>query len=131
MSVHIHTTGKLKEILRLKDESFEQMCLRILIKEGIVKENPIDEIYDNPQYHHVFYWSDLVDRELGDKYLTMCDWGGFDRLFEIIDRKNETISIERSNVEEIEEGEYTFDTVYDSSRYFRYAIAEDFPRKKL
>lgn len=131
MSVYIHTTGRLKEVQRLKNESFEQMCLRILIKEGVVKKNPIDDVYDNPQYHYEFCWSDLIDRELNDKYLTMCDWIGFDRLFEIIDRKNKTILPERCNVEEIEEGDYTFDIVYDSSRYFRDAIAEDFPCKKL
>lgn len=130
MSYYIHSTGRLREISRLKDENFEQMCLRILIKEGIVKENLISDDYDIPQYYHAFYWSVLIEEELYDKYLVLCDWGGIDRLFEIVGKKEEKIYMKRADVKEIKDGEYIFDIVYDSDMSFTEAIYVDFPRKK-
>lgn len=129
MSKYIHTTGRLKEVPRLKDENFEHMCYRILIKEGIIKD---DDDYDIPQYHGVRYWSNLIEEELSDKYLTVIDWEIVDRLFEIVEKESERVKIEKNEFVEKETGEYTFDVIYDLEECsLQDIVDEHFPRTRV
>ena len=114
-----HMQGVLKEIEIPNDVNvnFEKMCKDILIKEGIVK------MEDHPLTYSSLYWSDILEKELGDKYVVVQDWCLVDRLFEICKSESELIEEHYDFKPTNNNGEYKFDIVCDETRFFSEALS--------
>lgn len=114
-----HMQGVLKEIEISNDVNvnFEKMCRDILIKEGIVK------MEDHPLTYGSLYWSDILEKELGDKYVVVQDWCLVDRLFEICKFESEIIEEGYDFIPTSYDREYVFDIVCDESRSFSEALS--------
>ena len=111
-----HISGTLKEIEFPSYMDFETVCRDILIEEGIVKT-------DNPLDYNDMYWSNILERELGDKYVVVQDWYLPDRLFEICKFESEIIEECYDFMSTSYDKEYVFDIVCDESRNFSEALS--------
>ena len=116
-----HMQGVLKEIEIPNDVNvnFEKMCRDILIKEGIIK------MEDHPLTYGSLYWSDILEKELGDKYVVVQDWCLVDRLFEICKFGSEIIEEGYDFIPTSYDREYAFDIVCDESKSFSEALSRE------
>ena len=114
-----HMQGVLKEIEIPNDVNvnFEKMCRDILIKEGIIK------MEDHPLTYGSLYWSDILEKELGDKYVVVQDWCLVDRLFEICKFESEIIEEGYDFTPTSYDREYVFDIVCDESKKISEALS--------
>ena len=110
-----HINGTLKEIEFPSYMDFETVCRDILIEEGIVKT-------DNPLDYNDMYWSNILERELGNKYVVVQDWCLVDRLFEICRFESEIIEECYDFMSTSYDKEYVFDIVCDVSEALSRAV---------
>lgn len=111
-----HISGTLKEIEIPSCTNFETVCRDILIKEGIIKT-------DNPLDYNDMYWSNILERELGDKYVVVQDWCLPDRLFEVSKFSSEVVDACYDFKPTNNDGEYEFYIVCDETRFFSEALS--------
>ena len=111
-----HVSGTLKEIKVPSYTNFETVCRDILIEEGIVKTgSPLD--------YNDMRWSNILEKELGDKYVVVQDWCLADRLFEICKFESEIIEEGYDFMPTSYDREYVFDIVCDESKSFSEALS--------
>lgn len=113
---YVHANGILKEIEVPSCTNFETMCRDILIKEGVIKT-------DSPLDYGEVYWSNILERELGDKYVVVQDWCLVDRLFEICKFESGIIEEHYDFKPTNNDGEYEFDIVTDETKFFSEALS--------
>lgn len=114
--MNVHANGILKEIEVPSHTNFETMCRDILIEEGIVKTgSPLD--------YGEIYWSNILERELGDKYVVVHDWHLPDRLFKICKFESELIEEYYDFIPTSYDREYVFNIICDESKSFSEALS--------
>lgn len=111
-----HVSGTLKEIKIPSYTNFETVCRDILIEEGIVKTGSQLDYND-------MRWSNILEKELGDKYVVVQDWCLADRLFEICKFESEIIEEGYDFMPTSYDREYVFDIVCDESKSFSEALS--------
>lgn len=114
--MHVHANGILKEIEVPSRTNFETMCRDILIEEGIVKTcSPLD--------YGEIYWSNILERKLGDKYVVVQDLHLPDRLFKICKFESELIEEYYDFIPTSHDREYVFNIICDESKSFSEALS--------
>lgn len=106
MSEIKHYVGKLKEVFPYPEETFEEMCHRILLEENVIGK---DEIVEDYYYSE---WSAVLEENLYDKYIVTVDKDYEKHLFIISEKKKVSDGCDVYNMHENVNGEYEYEVVY-------------------
>lgn len=117
MSDIVHYCGRLKEIKPERNESFDEMCYRILLHEGVIKDgDALDEDYYDA-------WYEALEDKLSDYSVVVTSDGW--RLFRTKSKREIPCSDSVFNMERKENGEYWYEVLYyNGSCSFSEAIGE-------
>ena len=104
MSDIVHYHGRLVEILPRDNESFNEMCHRILLHEDVIKpeDTPDDECYDE--------WYEVLEDKL-DNYSVIVTEEGW-KLLKTVSKREIPCDDSVFNMRRIQNGEYGYEVLY-------------------
>lgn len=107
MSEVAHYTGKIKLIEKLRNETLEEQCKRILMQHDYTE---LDSYCDS--------WKEMLYEEMYERYVIAND-----NLYEVVEKKDKKYDTDIFNVSDNKDGSYNYEVMfYDSGCSFNEAI---------
>lgn len=104
MSDIVHYCGRLEEIQPRENESFNEMCRRVLLHEGAIsKEDKLDDDYYDG-------WYEVLEDKLGN-YSVVVSKDGW-KLLRTISKQEIPCADSVFNMHRIQNGEYGYEVLY-------------------
>lgn len=119
MSDIVHYCGRLEEIQPKGNESFDEMCHRILVREGVIEDGTIVSL----DYDLYDAWYEMLEDNLNNYSIIVTSDGW--RLFRAKSRREIPCNDSVFNMQREENGEYRYEVLYyNGSCSFSEALQE-------